>query len=400
MTTPMPNTTPPEAHEAQSADNTSSKQTTPVGELDPVTNKTEKTSSSSSMITDSAPNMAHSASVLSVHSKPTETPLTKESVLKNYSDTFQGLGKFPGEPYKLRLKPDSTPAKHRPRKVPLHLQDAFHEEVKRLVQIDVLEPVSEPTKWVNSFVVVEKQVNIDSSNAHSPGQSIKKKKMQLCADTKDLNEVLERKPYYSRSIDEPITKSSGTDFTNVDTSKDCLQVILHQESRKQEVRHLQSRDYSKTFKISRFQWKQLPVGTAVAVEIFQRILKLKVPVEELIQREIYKQAFVCINSELSTMFTLQYFIKDKETLLQMDTSMKIFSPVLIYKNAYVSTKSESEDALSRVSSQDIEPHAEQEPPIFAVNTLTNFQEGEEKMALKLETAKDPELSASHRLISE
>ena len=62
------------------------------------------------MITDSAPNMAHSASVLSVHSKPTETPLTKELVLKNYSDIFQGLGKFPGEPYKLKL--NQTP--HQP----------------------------------------------------------------------------------------------------------------------------------------------------------------------------------------------------------------------------------------------------------------------------------------------
>ena len=58
------------------------------------------------------------------------------------------------------------------------------------------------------------------------------------------------------------------------------------------------------------------------------------------------------------------------------------------------------DALSRVSPQDIEPDVEQEPPIFAVNTLTHFQEGEEKMALKLETAKDPELSALHKLISE
>ena len=215
-----------------------------------------------------------------------------------------------------------------------------------------------------------------------------------------MNEALEREPYYSRSIDELIAKSSGTDFTNVDTSKDCLQVILHQESRKQEVRHPQSRDYSKTFKISRCQWKQLPVRTAVAVEIFQRTLKLKVPLQELIQREIYKQAFVCIKSELSTMFTLQYFCKDKETLIKTDIRMKAFSPVLIHKNASASTKSESENALSRVSPQDIEPDAEQEPPIFAVNTLTNFQEGEEKMALKLETAKDPELSALHKLISE
>ena len=36
MTTPVPNVTPPEAHEAQSADNTSSKQTAPVGELTPI----------------------------------------------------------------------------------------------------------------------------------------------------------------------------------------------------------------------------------------------------------------------------------------------------------------------------------------------------------------------------
>ena len=57
-------------------------------------------------------------------------PLTQEKVETTYADVFQGLGQFPGEPYKLRLKPDAVPAKHRPRKVPVHLQDAFHEEVE------------------------------------------------------------------------------------------------------------------------------------------------------------------------------------------------------------------------------------------------------------------------------
>ena len=60
----------------------------------------------------------------------TDLPLTQEKVETTYADIFQGLGKFPGEPYKLRLKPDAVPAKHRPRKVPVHLQDAFHEEVE------------------------------------------------------------------------------------------------------------------------------------------------------------------------------------------------------------------------------------------------------------------------------
>ena len=59
-----------------------------------------------------------------------DLPLTLEKVETTYTDVFQGLGKFPGEPYKLRLKPDAVPAKHRPRRVPVHLQDAFHEEVE------------------------------------------------------------------------------------------------------------------------------------------------------------------------------------------------------------------------------------------------------------------------------
>ena len=49
----------------------------------------------------------------------TDLPLTQEKVETTYADVFQGLGKFPGEPYKLRLKPDAVPAKHRPRKVPV-----------------------------------------------------------------------------------------------------------------------------------------------------------------------------------------------------------------------------------------------------------------------------------------
>ena len=59
-----------------------------------------------------------------------DLPLMQEKVESTYVDVFQGLGKFPGDPYKLRLKPDAVPAKHRPRKVPVHLQEAFHEEVE------------------------------------------------------------------------------------------------------------------------------------------------------------------------------------------------------------------------------------------------------------------------------
>ena len=44
-------------------------------------------------------------------------PLTQEMIETTYQDVFQGLGKFPGEPYKLRFKENYVPAKHRPQKV-------------------------------------------------------------------------------------------------------------------------------------------------------------------------------------------------------------------------------------------------------------------------------------------
>ena len=191
----------------------------------------------------------------------TDLPLTQEKVETNYADVFQGLGKFPGEPYKLRLKPDAVPAKHRPRRVPVHLQDAFHEEIERLVKIDVLEKVTEPTEWVNSFVIVEKV--IDSSNAHSPNHVIKKS-IRLCIDPKDLNEALEREPYYSRSIDELISMFAGAKvFTIVDMDKGYWQVVLHPESRKLTCM---------AFDIGRYQFKRLPMGSKVASDIFQRML--------------------------------------------------------------------------------------------------------------------------------
>ena len=57
-------------------------------------------------------------------------PQTQEMIETGYQDAFQGLRKFSGDPYKLRLKENYVPAKHTPQKVPVHLQDAFHEEVQ------------------------------------------------------------------------------------------------------------------------------------------------------------------------------------------------------------------------------------------------------------------------------
>ena len=104
----------------------------PLTETAPLTSMEERSQMNCASISDTA-ETPDSSSVRVAGSNNhslsvTDLPLTQNKVESTYADVFQGLGKFPGEPYKLRLKPDAVPAKHRPRRVPVHLQDAFHEE--------------------------------------------------------------------------------------------------------------------------------------------------------------------------------------------------------------------------------------------------------------------------------
>ena len=119
------------------------------------------------------------------------------------------------------------------------------------------------TEWVNSFVIVEKKVPVDSSNTHSLEHSVSKK-LRICLDPRDLNEALEREPYYTWSIEEILGKFHGmTRFTIADFNKGYWMVELHPDSRKLMTMALD---------IGRFQWTQLPMGSIVAQDVFQRKL--------------------------------------------------------------------------------------------------------------------------------
>ena len=73
------------------------------------------------------------------------SPLIKQKILNVYADVFEALRTFPGEPYKFKLKENYMPARHAPRKVPIHLQDDFHQEIYYLVKQGVLERVEHST---------------------------------------------------------------------------------------------------------------------------------------------------------------------------------------------------------------------------------------------------------------
>ena len=92
-------------------------------------------------------------------------PLTKQDILQVYSNVFTGIGKFPGMPYKFQLKKNTKPTRHAPRKVPIHLKDAFHSEIRNLEKLGILEETKDVTEWVNSFVIVEKKTPVNSSKS-------------------------------------------------------------------------------------------------------------------------------------------------------------------------------------------------------------------------------------------
>ena len=128
------------------------------------------------------------------------------------------------------------------------------------MELGILEPVTEHTNWVNSYVIVEKDVPIDSSNSHAPNHSIKTK-FRTCLDPRDLNESLEKEPYHTCSVDEITAKLEGmTVSTIVDFKKGYWVVVLYPDSRKLTC---------KALPLGRFQWTRLPMGTVVAQDIFQ-----------------------------------------------------------------------------------------------------------------------------------
>ena len=193
-------------------------------------------------------------------------PLTKQDILDIYSDVFTRIGKFPGMAYKFQLKENAKPMRHAPRKVPIHLQDAFHKEIRNLEQLVILEETKDVTEWVNSFVIVEKKAPVDSCKIPTNSNSSQRhsKQLRICLDPRDLNEALEREPYYTWSIEEIMAKFHGmTRFTIADFNKGYWMVELDPESRKYTTMALD---------IGRFQWTRLPMGSIVAQDIFQRKL--------------------------------------------------------------------------------------------------------------------------------
>ena len=180
---------------------------------------------------------------VNVKCQPKRGVLTEEQILKDYRDVFEGLGCMEGL---CHLEVDQTvrPVIHPPRKVPVALRDRLKEELDKLVGEEILTPVTEPTKWVSSLVLVNKA-----------------NKLRICIDPQDLNKALQRAHYPLPTIEEVATRlSKARVFSVLDAKNGFWQVQLDNES------------YLTTFNtpFGRYCWLCLLFGIKTAPEGYQR----------------------------------------------------------------------------------------------------------------------------------
>lgn len=171
---------------------------------------------------------------------------TKEEVMKEYPKLFKGLGKMKGE-YTIRLKEEAIPfCLDTPRRISIPLLPKVQAEINRLLKLDVIEPVDEPTEWCAPIVVAPK-----------PNEEIR-----MCVDLTKLNKAVKRELYPMPTVETTLGRlSKGSIFTKLDANSGYYQIVLDPESRK-----------LTTFitPFGRFMFKRLPYGISSASEVYQK----------------------------------------------------------------------------------------------------------------------------------
>ena len=98
-----------------------------------------------------------SSSLKTYKSHDIYTVISKAYIGQHYKDIFGAdLGKLPVE-YHMKLDPQVKPVIRPPRRIPVFMQEKVKAELERMVNIGVIESVTEPTSWVSSFVAVKKK---------------------------------------------------------------------------------------------------------------------------------------------------------------------------------------------------------------------------------------------------
>ena len=166
--------------------------------------------------------------------------------MDKYPELKKTTGMLPGV-YSLKVDPTVQPVIHSPRRQPHALRQKVIAKLKEMEADGHIAKVTEPTKWVNSIVVV-----------------LKNNKVRICLDHRELNRAIRREHYPSPTVEDMVASIPDAKvFSVVDAKAGFFQIKLDYES-----------SLLTTFNspMRRYRWLRLPFGIKSAPEMYQRIM--------------------------------------------------------------------------------------------------------------------------------
>ena len=171
--------------------------------------------------------------------------VSDEQFLSEFSDCFGEIGTLKNT-HHIEIKDNVTPVVTPVRKIPLALKPKLKKELKRMVDLDIIEPVQKPTDWVNGLVLVEKPNG----------------KLRVCLDPRPLNKAIKREHLHLPTAEEIFSQMSGASyFSKLDASSGYWQIKVDEQS---------SNLLTFGTPSGRYRFKRLPYGIHSASEVFQR----------------------------------------------------------------------------------------------------------------------------------
>ena len=177
------------------------------------------------------------------------TVTSSETIMSDYKEIFEGVGKLKDYQVKLHVNPDVPPVAQPVRRTPFSLRDKVKEKIEELVAMDIIEPVEGPTPWVSPVVVVPKQND----------------EIRLCVDMRRANEAIIRERYPIPTVHEVLQSlNQSTVFSKLDLKWGYHQLELHPDSRS---------ITTFTAHCGLYQYKRLMFGITSAPEVYQHVIQ-------------------------------------------------------------------------------------------------------------------------------
>ena len=177
---------------------------------------------------------------------------SKEMILCEYPDVFEGIGKFLGPDYHIHVDPSIPPKQTPCLPIPVHLKEKFQQEINKMLQAGVLAPVHEATSWINGFVLVESKDKLGNL------------KLAICLDPTNLNKAITRESYHFRMPEDIADLLADA----------CIMTVCDCKKGYWDQKQDQASSYLTTFntEIGRFRYTVMSFGITVGGNVFQRQL--------------------------------------------------------------------------------------------------------------------------------